>query len=285
MSGELRANLIDLGMAVGGAEYDRASRRHSMRSDSDPSQWIGVDQRLAGIYMCVLADELSRMNSLSPVTDQPLAHVAVGGWSTEDVANILLSSQFVTRSRDPHGPVGDRASLVAYLALDLAIPKDLSNVPVSQIIAFRQRHADELFAFQATVGTAVSDLEALGTSVDEAILSKYAKEIVAKYFASPRRELDRALRASGLDTTLATLTVQTSLPALAAGGALGATVSPTIGVGVGVAVGLASIGARTRKDRAEQRGKRAAADYLLRLERELKPGGSIKRSLQTVLGR
>ncbi len=86
------------------------------------------------------------------------------------------------------------------------------------------------------------------------------------------------------DTALTTLNVQTSLPALTAGGALGATVSPTMGVGAGIAVGIASIAARTRKDRTALREKRAAADYLLRLERELRPGGSIKRSLQVVMG-
>ncbi len=281
MSAQLQAALFDLGLASLSRDNIAYSHRPSMFRDGDPTRWIGVDERLASIYMCVLADEVSQVHALDPVTDQPLAHAAVGGWSVEVVASILLGTDFARPSPRLGAGTGQRTELVAQLALELVIPRDIQNVPVEALISFRRKHQAELQAFQEAVGLAVADLASLGGGLDGPMLNRYVQQVVEKRFKTPKDELEKTLRRMKFDTVLTTLSVRTSLPVLSGGTgvAAGLTVEPLVGVGVGVAVGLASIAAQSRQRKAVARKDAAALDYLLRLQHELRPAGVIKRSL------
>jgi hypothetical protein len=51
---------------------------------------MGMHPRLAGVYMSALADHLAEDNTLRPVTDNVLDHLAVGGWEMPYLAQALL---------------------------------------------------------------------------------------------------------------------------------------------------------------------------------------------------
>lgn len=278
MTSTLRNGLLQLGLAVIG----QGSHHGRLSMDPDPSHWIGVDERLAAVYMCVLAQEVSRRNTLTPVTDQALSQLAVGQWTIEDVAGTLLGTDLTSPSRTAHEPLPDQTAAVAYLALDLAVPSGLDQVPVTSIVNFRRQHEGEVRAFQEAVAGAAAELRGLDRRIEDQILAKYLTDVVSRHLEEPRQQLKNALRSHKFDTVLSTLTIQTELPALAAAGTLGMTVNPVVGAVAGAAVGIASITASARRRKAELRRANPAADYLLRVGEEFASMGAVERSLSAV---
>lgn len=280
LSHALEEELLDLGLAVAGSDVIPHLLPENRRASIDRGSWLVLDARLAAVYMCVLTDELAQLNHLSPVTDQPVAHAAVNGWTAQAVADILLGTNLTGVTDRPSQPER-HTTLVAQLALELVMPRDIGEIPVRTVTRFRTRHGDELRAFQAAVAAAADELAVLGDDIDEAVLDRYANGVVDRHFAAPKRDLEAALKANRMETVLTTLNVQTSLPILA-GGALGFTVAPTLGVAVAAVVGLGSVSAQTRKSRAAAREEGAAVNYLLSLEKDLRPAGAIRRALASL---
>jgi hypothetical protein len=278
LTSQLINELTELGLAVAASGQVGARRRSMGRGDCT---WIGMDERLAATYMCVLADEVSMSNHLSAVTDQPIAQAAYGGWSIEQVASVLLH----TRVEDPQSSATEgntTAERVAFLAIDLAIPRDIAGVPAEKIVAFRNGHQDELAAFQEAVQAAVHDLRDLPPGIQGPALNNFVRTSVARHLDLPRRELKQALKGMRLDTALSTMTVQSSLPLLGGLSTAGLGIHPFVGVGTGVAVGLATVARSAASRKSNLRKEHPAADYLLELERALGPGKAVRRSLSSL---
>lgn len=278
LNGELISAMSSLGLAMprpGAAhKVDRISMMHG------EAPWIGMDERLAAVYMSVLADDVATSNAVAPCTDQPGLVAAIGGWSMETVAQLLLGEPSDTEP----ALVSDvnARELIAYMAIDMIGPTQIERVPVEKIVQFRLKHGDELSAFRRTVEEIVEELPNIGPDMSVAILNTYIKEEVTVKLDNPRRELQRALKASKIDTALKMIGIQVTLPGLSAGlGSIGVGLDPLIGTGVGAAVGFATAARERSKFKANLRTQASAASYLLELERSLTSPSFVQRRVRS----
>lgn len=275
LTGELVSAMASLGLAMprpgSTHETDRASMMHG------DATWIGMDERLAAVYMSVLADEVATSNSIAPCTDQPGFVSAIGGWSIETVAQLLLG--------EPLGPESasvsqtSRHELIAYMAIDMAGPIDIRRVPVEQVIQFRLTHGHELTAFRRVVEGIIEELPNVGKDMSVDILKTYVREEVNHKLDKPRRDLEKALKSSRIDTALRSIGMQVALPGLTGLSSVGVGVDPIVGVGVGAALGFATVARDRSRFKTSLRAQAPAANYLLELERRLASPSMVRRRL------
>ncbi|WP_443074805.1 DUF6236 family protein [Streptomyces sp. NBC_01431] len=135
MSFALRHQLIEAGLAVQVDEHD---------------PWVGLHPRLGTVCLTALADTVARHNTLSPVTDDPGMHHAVG--ALDRLADLIDLP--VTPA------LQDTRAAYAQLSLRAVIrPERIASVPVVRLLSFRQRYASELAAFHTHIGSLAAELE------------------------------------------------------------------------------------------------------------------------------
>ncbi|MEU9101292.1 DUF6236 family protein [Streptomyces sp. NPDC048361] len=210
MSSTLRRQLLEAGLAV---QVDRR----------DP--WVGLHPRLGAVYLTALADTVARHNALSPVTDDPRMHHAVG--ALDRLADLLNLS--VTPA------LHDTRAAYVHLSLRAVIrPERIAAVPVSRLVAFRQRHAPELAAFYAHVDSLATELGQIATVENLDLAHAHLQALYERATKPQLDELRRALRAFGVESTVGTLGLKVDLGAVS-GTALGALAvtagQPAIGAG------------------------------------------------------
>ncbi|MFF3980631.1 DUF6236 family protein [Streptomyces sp. NPDC001828] len=243
MSSTLRHQLLDAGLAV---QVD----------GRDP--WVGLHPRLGAVYLTALADTVARHNALSPVTDDPRMHHAVG--ALDRLADLLDLS--VTPA------LRDTRAAYVHLSLRAVIrPERIAAVPVSRLVAFRQRYAPELAAFHAHIDSLATELAQIA-AVENPEMAR--AHLQALYERSTKPQLDalrRALRAFGVESTVGTLGLKVDLGAVS-GTALGALAvsggRPALGAGA-VALTVVPYIAGRLKARRQQRTDSPVA-YLLAAE-------------------
>jgi hypothetical protein len=238
---------------------------------ADP--WLGVHPRVAWVYMCVLAEQLGRLNNLSPVTDQVLAHAQSNGWTRERIIGALLEPSFSYATEQvPETAIG-------LLAVQLVVPRGLAQVPVQKVIRLRQRYAADFDAFHDVVTIAATDLrDAITGITDRAVLEAYVAQEVQRRFDRPLADLRKAFKGLGIDTTFAVANMKFELPtALVTSGGVVAHQPVLAGAGA-VAFGVLTLGRGVRLKWAE-RAKPSAASYLWRIEGGVTPESLIRRLL------
>ncbi|MFC6421936.1 DUF6236 family protein [Ornithinimicrobium tianjinense] len=272
LSTELISAMVESGLAVGASDDHGRHRRLSMSVGS--ANWIGMDSRLAATYMTVLTRLTADHFHLDPVTDVPLAHVAMDAMSVDEVARALLGEGMVS-------PVARPQTLqqrVAVLAIESVIPRRIGLIDATDIVRFRKRHEDLLGDFQKAVASAAQELRQLPEDVDSAILREHVIEVTRRHLLHPRDELRGALQLFGLETARSLVTLQ--LPLSASGGvALGALTDPIVGTGAGVGAVLLAYGVNEASRRRELRRRDGAANYLLELESALTPRKALRRQV------
>jgi hypothetical protein len=69
------------------------------RTDTGPDyEWIGMHPRLVSVYMAALAETLARHEpfNANPITNDPINYFAVGGFTFERLAQVLLEDADIT---------------------------------------------------------------------------------------------------------------------------------------------------------------------------------------------
>ncbi|MFM9707864.1 DUF6236 family protein [Streptomyces galilaeus] len=249
---ELRQVLIDSNLAVEASD----SRNPTARS------WIAMDPMLAWVYKCALVDELARQNGLEPTTDQLPAHLGAYEWDRGRISSTLLAAEPATESGDPVGAVG-------LLAVKLAVPTNLEDIPISKIVELRRRHATEFDAFAHVISEVADDLErALRDVRDHTVLQAYAESEVQHRFDQPLRDLQGAMRGLKLGTAFGIANLKFEIPAALT--LLGVAADRPLVMASAAAFGLASLYRSSSQSREEKlRGNPAA--YLLRISGEFGP--------------
>lgn len=189
--------------------------------ERDP--WVGLHPGLGTVYLIALADAVACRNALSPVTDDPRMHHALG--ALDHLAALL--DQPASRPRR------DTPAAYAHLALRAAIrPERIATVPVSRLVRFRQRYAPELAAFRAHVDSLATELEQVANVENVEIAQAHLQALYERTTKVQLDELRRALRAFGIESVVGTLDMKVDL-GIASGTALGAlawgTGQPTVG--------------------------------------------------------
>ncbi len=240
MTPELRRRLVDLGMVV------------------EVGPWLAMHPYLAWLYMCMLAQEVADNNSLLPATDQFAAQAAGSGWNVNRIDLPALLGIDDSPLQQP----GQLANVLGLLAVRLAVPAGLADVPAARIVRIRQRHADEFNAFSVALSEATDSLAGhLNNIQDAGVATAYVEQVVKQHFERPLRELEAVLRSQRLDVAFAVANVKVELPAvtLAAGSLLG---QPVVASAAAAGVGLLQVIRATRERRVELL-KPTAASYLL----------------------
>ncbi|WP_406305067.1 DUF6236 family protein [Streptomyces sp. NBC_00885] len=253
LDAELRQVLIDSGLAV---EASDATNR-----TSTPRPWIAMDPMLAWVYKCALADELARQNGLEPTTDQVPAHLGVYEWDRDRISSTLLGAAPPVDPGDPVGTVG-------FLAVKLAVPRNLEDIPISKIVELRRKHATEFEAFEHAISEAADDLGQASRGVcDQKVLQAYVESEIRHRFDQPLKNLQGAMRGLKLGTALGIANLKFEIPALTL---LGVAADRPLVMASAAAFGIASLCRSAAQVRNEKlRGNPTA--YLLRISGEFGP--------------
>lgn len=274
VTAELRDALFDSGLAI-------ETRLSRYTPDATYYRWVAMDVGLAWVYKCAFVEELARQGKFAPTTDEPTAHIASNGWDTDRIATALLGG--VHPSVTPPAGDVDLASRVGMLAIRIAIPEFLSEVPVEKIIKLRQDYKSEFDAFTSAVSETVADLrsELADVSLAASREALLRKEVV-KRFETPLEDLRKAMRGLYLGTVYSAANLKFELPGTVAalgGGAAGGNAlagQPLLGTALGAAFAVTGLHrSAAQQRRALLSGSTVA--YLLSVENGLKPPSLLRR--------
>jgi hypothetical protein len=103
--------------------------------------------KLAAVYIAALAEEVAMYYGSYTVTDSPLSHLAVAGWTMERIAQPLLGDVRLAGSMPAEREV---EAQLATTALTMIFPQNLATLPTEKIIELRNQCGVELAAFGST---------------------------------------------------------------------------------------------------------------------------------------
>jgi Family of unknown function (DUF6236) len=228
---------------------------------------------LAWVYLSALAELIAERNRLVPVTDQSFAHVADRGWTAERTAAVLLGKHY--------SPPAVDAALVGTLALQLVVPADLSNLPVSTVVKLRLRYGADFDAFHSEVAAVT---EALSTELlgirDHAVLERYLRDAVDRRFRRHLIALRAIMRGVRTNAVLAAMNTRFELPAAVATGGL-VTGHPVL-AGAGAVTFAVTSFARARYQERTQATQPSAYSYLWRIDNATKRNRLVRRVHRSV---
>ncbi|WP_157869306.1 DUF6236 family protein [Streptomyces hirsutus] len=269
---ELREALFTTGLATDGRRAPGLQARRSLME----GRWVTMNAALAWLYKCAFVEALAAQGRYTPTTDQPDAHLASNGWDADRIAEVLLRTPTPSASSLPPAPSAD---IVGLLAIRIAVPADLTDVPVEKIVKLRKDHRDEFAAFTSTVAETVDLLkqELAGTTLPEAH-ERYLHMAVEQRFEAPLQALQAAMKRQGINTVYSALNVKFEIPALAAtaGGAGVLAGHPLLGGAVGAALTFANL-RHTHIQQTKALKAQNPAAYLLAVQRGLTPPSLLRR--------
>ncbi|MFF4410361.1 DUF6236 family protein [Streptomyces sp. NPDC001404] len=265
-------HLCDLGLA-----WD--TRFDPLTGVQDDGRWLGMHPRLISVYSCALAHRIAQANALAPVTEDPRLFALPSNCTVDELGNALLQG---SRSASLPGSSDQVAVLYACAAVQAVVPARIAGVPVERIVRARRGLSDEFDAFRAHIDALGEEFAWLDGIEDPEILQSQLRSMIERDLTKPTRELERGLRALGMQPVRAALGLKSlELPAVAALAAQAAHLSPVAGAGGAITLQLFSAARTARRDAAEQR--KSAAGYLLKLRRELDPARYRERARRALL--
>lgn len=232
-------------------------------ADTANRTWVGMSPVLGSVYSATLADVVARHNRLSPVTDSPSIHHAVGAL---DRLTELLLDDAVQQPAVQHAD-----SAYMNIAIKAVVePQRLADLPVAKLIKFRQRYSAELTAFRKHVQDLAPEIEKIATVENIDVAFAHLNSLYQKVTEPQLNELRRGLRGLGVESTAGALGMRLDLNA-AAGTVIGSAVSsggPLVVAGTAAAVTFVPyVAGRVRAGRQQTRESPVA--YLLAADRKL----------------
>lgn len=181
--------------------------------DPDGSPWLGMVPELGSIYLAVLADAMAANNALTPATDDPRMHNALGAMN--HLTELLIGSSPVFRD------LATTTNAYLHVALSAVLePTSLATVPVADILKFRARYAAELAAFRAHLDELSGELSRIAEVETLEVARAHLEALYEQRTRPQLDELRRALRGVGVESTVGPLALKIDINA-AAGTVLG----------------------------------------------------------------
>ncbi|MFE4335955.1 DUF6236 family protein [Streptomyces sp. NPDC056831] len=231
--------------------------------DLEGRPWLGMQPKVASVYLTVLADAVARHNQLCPVTGDPRAHAAAG--TLDRLAPLLFGDH------TPAQRVENPESAYLHLALNAVIkPGRLAHLPISKLIAFRQRYSAELAAFRQHVAELAPQLRTIIQVENLQVAQAHLQGIYDTVTEPQLDELRRALRGVGVGSVAGALGLKIDL-----GAAAGTVLGGVAAAGGQMAVASAAVGVSVlpylaqRVNQARQLRRESPVAYLLAADRKL----------------
>ncbi|MEU5721958.1 DUF6236 family protein [Micromonospora sp. NPDC047738] len=253
----LADRLADSGLLVPLEDVRADGRRQSL-------PYLCLHRDLATLYLAVLADAVASDNRMAMVTDLPVTLATSGGWTTDSMAAVLLDDAARATFARP-----EPAQAFAVLALAVAVPKDLRDVPIRRIIKARRKLQPQLLAYRAYLDSLAPALAELSAVPDPAVRAAHLEMMVEREIGGRINATARQLSKLGLQPVRALLTTQTLVPP-AALAALGSALDlPPVVTGSGAVAATVVSATATMMGGREQLREAHPTGYLLGLRREL----------------
>ncbi len=207
-------------------------------SGSTSSGWIGLHPTLAGVYMTALAVRISEEAQFCPLTDQVELRITVPNRDEQSAMRLLLGRETdMTEEIEPAG-----VDTYVMLAMQYAIPKNIVEVPVDDIIKCREELAEELQGFQDYVNSRQAELTELAAIPDGPRHLEAFTDYVEHTIDIPLMKLEKGLALHKLEPARSLFLTGTFVPPAAAATALsavGATPAMATATGTVTAIGNA----------------------------------------------
>ena len=238
-------------------------------TDFRGSQWIGMHPRLAWVYMTMLAEHVAEKHGLRALTDETRDHVALSGLSIERLAQALLDDSPLLDS----GPTASEIEAVLVsVAFRTIVPKNLAELKVDKILAFRDKYPKERAKFQIQASNFLTSSEWLKSISDPKVLEQRLRDEFDKKWAAELDDLREKLTEVGIDTMFSCFNLKAALPAgLATAAAIaGLSLNPIVAGAAGLTLGAIPV-FRDKRKAARDALKASPVSYLYRMEQDLKP--------------
>jgi hypothetical protein len=161
----------------------------------DP-RWIGMNPRLANLYMMCLAEAMARDVGAHPLTDEAFDHIAVSGLTMERLAAALLQAPALAHVHDDR----ELEEHMASLALRYVVPTAPADISAAQIVAFRKDYAEERGLFQAEIAKLTAGLAYLESATDLGEVKRHLESEYDKTLRPRLKSLQDGLRRARIDT-------------------------------------------------------------------------------------
>jgi Family of unknown function (DUF6236) len=263
-------------------ELDAALRETGLSIDRPDRSGLGsvyLHPRMTSVYMGALAQRMAEVQRCQLLSDEPRNHIAASGLSVERLGQALLDLTPLPLGRE------EVESEMAIVALRMALPDSLRDVPLERLIEFRRRHREELNAFQRFVAGLSSPDGPLGnlpTVRDPRMLKAQLEAYYERRFEPDLSRLRDAFRGIGvnlIDSTLG-ISLPSTIPIESSVAAAGVHTSPFHALFAAAALGVGLLKV-ARKGRASARSVVAESpiSFLMFAGEELTPQ-SLFRQLQ-----
>jgi Family of unknown function (DUF6236) len=236
--------------------------------DEGDQIFIGLDPRLAWVYMSALVEVMAEARRYQPVTDMLLAYRATGRVTVEDLGHRLLGTSPAPLHQPQEGEV---AATFIHVALENVLPKGLADLDIKRLIAFKSRHEDELLAFQKHVQGLESLLRDVAAISDKAAMTEHLDLVYKRETRPLLKNLERAIVAQGMDAVGASLVLRVDVSSLTGsilGAAALATGAPLLLAGVAFGAGLIPFAVSNWRARRQLK-QDSPVSYLLSAKKEL----------------
>lgn len=247
-------------------EAGLGKREHGSRLRMHPT--------LAHAYLLVLGRQIAGARGACLVADDAV-QMSASAVAAKRLVRGLLEEPIPAFTAD------ERQILLVNLAIKTVIPRDIDQIPIREIIKFREEFAGQRAAFRDATEMVLKEITDIDITDPDALL----EHIQSRYDTKLRPslvELKRAMRRYGwTNTALGTVSIQASTPPVAASALALLAFHPS--VPATTAIGLGGFGLGVWRSALENHHKRREAiyaepvAYLYHLHEDLSPVGLIER--------
>jgi|HubBroStandDraft_6_1064221.scaffolds.fasta_scaffold363159_1 hypothetical protein len=231
--------------------------------DDDIGHWVGMHRELARVYMTALAETIAPTIGARPLADNPFDHVAISGVTMERLVDILLAS----KEHEPDNNLEIEGS-IATIAFRQIIPREINNIPASDIIKFRKEHPEERTQFHDEITKILKDMDYLRKIESPEEVARRLEDAYKNRLKGKLERLEKAMRRANWDVAESALAATWAVPAglAAALAGLGVVLSTAGGAAIGIAIGGWTLWRKREKANADAL-KPSAEAYLYHAKR------------------
>jgi hypothetical protein len=237
----------------------------------DDAPILRASSRIVQIYLSRLAEIVATRTHFSLTGVDHAPYPGSVFWSPEAVKDVLISGDFDGATKF-HGSTAEVG--LALFSIRTALPSDVGEVSIAQVVEFRKRNRAALSVFQEFISKTANSTELSRALLDPITAQAAGILIRSEYHRSVEPELlslNAGLRRLGIQTVWRTLSLRVAAPVIVAQGINSVIPNDhiahivTSGVGCALALGRMAYDARTQ---TTNRRLASPVSYMLSLSEE-----------------